>query len=157
MNLNYFLQNRQYVVLFVVLIFIILFILILSFFLLRSAPLSPSSPLASPAPSFLTPAEDDPYSQEYKESVQKINEEEKSLLEQDSKVAAFINKLPELGINFTAAYDINTNSVTVTIPSDKVAEGNKEFDAYLQANGIKERSWIQNLTVKYQDFGTFEH
>lgn len=160
MNVPFFLQNKLYLLLFGGGILLLVFIFIVSFFLLQPATpdikVADLSPTASP--NAIVPKDpNDPYSDAYKESVKKINEQEKSLLEQDKKVAAFINGLPEQGINFTAAYDISTNSVTVTIPSGKRVEGEKEFNDYLQAKGIKNKTWIQNLTIRYRDIDPFEH
>jgi len=139
---------------------LLLVIFVISFFLLRPTPLEENqliNPTPTSASSTSTKDPNDPYSDAYKDSVEKIRVQEQATLDQDKKVSAFINKLPVQGINFTASYDISSNSVTVTIPSDKKAEGEKEFDNYLGANGIKERSWIQNLTIRYRDIDPFEH
>jgi len=158
--MNAFLQNKQYMLLLGGGVLLLVFIFITAFFLLQpttpganDAGIAPTAAPSSPLPKDYY----DPYSDEYKESVKKINEQEKSLLDQDEKVGTFIDSLPVQGINFTAAYDIATNSVTVTIPSSKRSEGEKEFDDYLQSNGIKNKAWIQNLTFRYRDIDPFEH
>lgn len=159
--MNLFWEHKQYLILLVIGICILSFIFIISFSLLR-APTPTDDETIVPNPtestsSVLPKDPEDPYSDAYKESVKKINEQEKSLLDQDKKVSAFISTLPVQGIDFTASYDIGTNSVTVTIPSARRAEGEKEFDAYLLANGIKQRSWIQNLTIRYRDIDPDAH
>ncbi|MBP9719579.1 MAG: hypothetical protein KBD46_03840 [Candidatus Levybacteria bacterium] len=150
--MEFFLQNKRYLFLFGGILFFILCLILFSFSLFLSEP-SPQNQNTdfSPTPYATTPVPTayDPYSEEYKDSVKKIDQEEKAIIQQDQKVAKFLTKLPMQGINFIAAYDIDTNKVRVTIPTSKSAEGEKEFDDFLKANGIENRSWIQNLSVQF--------
>lgn len=150
---------KKYVIVLGGVLFVILSLIILSFSLFQGSSARPPVTTTSPTLPDTTPAptEFDPYDEEYTKSVEQINKEELPEVKQDQKVALFLEKLPMQGTNFTAAYDMETNTVQVTIPTAKRTEGEAEFDAFLRANGVESRDWIQNLTFRYRDIDPDQH
>lgn len=88
--------------------------------------------------------------QEYKDIQEKVALTEAPIHDRAEKVGKLLEKVPYQGSNFTFDFDNSTYSFKVTIPSDKQTEGNQEFDEFLTANGIEDRSWIQDLVVEYK-------
>ncbi len=72
------------------------------------------------------------------------------LRNQGEKVAQLIKKLPYTGGNFTFNYNFDTNKFTLTLKKGQETAGNLEFNNFLKANQIQDRSWITNLIIKSQ-------
>jgi len=67
----------------------------------------------------------------------------------DRAVAAFKDSLPYFqGPDFAIVYERATDTTSVVIFDDH-ALGEKNFDAYLRKYGVQDRSWINNLVIKY--------
>lgn len=109
------------------------------------ATVKPSS-VASPASSI----DERLYSEEYKKEAAETNKQEQSQIEKDKLVAKFIDTLPYKGSFFSASLNLNTGRVEIVIDDANKAQGEVEFDEYLKNNQITDRSWIQNLSIKYE-------
>lgn len=89
-------------------------------------------------------------SENYKRSIEKIDQQQKEFLNHESIVGQLLHKLPYTGRNFSLAYDYYTNTYTATISSSNTTQGNVELDQFLKTNGIENRSWIRKLVINYQ-------
>lgn len=91
-------------------------------------------------------------SESYKKSVQIIAVTEAPILEREKAVGKLKFKTPYQGIHFQMNYDYKRLQYIVTIPNDKIVEGNTEFDTFLKQNDIADRSWIRKelLVIRYE-------
>lgn len=87
------------------------------------------------------------YSEQYKNSVKKINEQEKEALQKDFLVHQMQLKLPYSGQYFTASYTISDNLTLVVMKKGFENEGSQEFDEFLKKNGVLNIDWIRNLKI----------
>jgi hypothetical protein len=83
---------------------------------------------------------------------QTISSEAAQMIDRDRKIGQFIKKLPHRAENFSLIYDIDTNSFIAELSSARRAQANRELDQFLQENGIMERSWLYNFTIKQQTY-----
>lgn len=91
-------------------------------------------------------------SESYRKSTQIIAATEAPILEREKIVGKLQFKMPYKGVNFQIVYDYKLLQYVVTIPNDKISEGNTEFDTFLKQNGIADRSWIRKelLVIRYE-------
>lgn len=148
-------NNKKYLIVIAVFALIALFFIGTAFSLFFPSTPSPAPsptplPTDAPAPTITNTEFYDPYNDTYKKSVKEIQQEEKTIHERNLAVGRFLDSLPYTGTAVSIRYDIRTNSVTVTIPSARRAEGENELTTYLRSFEIEDRSWIQNLSVQYQ-------
>ncbi len=87
-------------------------------------------------------------SNEYKDSVDKIAEKNKSALQRDAAVADLLDIVPYKGSHFTLTYSYKTNEFTLVVDKNNKALGSQEFDQWLKEHNVDSRSWIKNLTYK---------
>lgn len=146
-----FIKKNVVYILILVLIFLIFVSFIYTQFFLKKpdqninqSSLPVSKPTQRPLPPILAQGED------YQKSLPQIREAEKEQLRKDSLVGIFIQKLPYFGKSFSIGYDIDTNQFIAQIKQGEEQVGNEELDQFLKENGILDRSWLKNLTVKTQ-------
>ena len=57
--------------------------------------------------------------------------------------------LPYYGKLFSLFYDYSKASFILTLNKSNIKEGTKEFNAFLQTNGIQNETWLENLITQY--------
>lgn len=87
-------------------------------------------------------------SSEYKDSVKKIADKNKTALQRDATVASLLSILPYKGAHFTFTYSYKTNEFTLVVDKSNRALGSQEFDKWLKEHKVDNRSWIKNLTYR---------
>ena len=65
-------------------------------------------------------------------------------------ISALIEKLPYYESYFSLSYDFSNDNFILTLSATAPATGEANFENYLKQNGVLDKSWLQNLTVKYQ-------
>jgi hypothetical protein len=75
--------------------------------------------------------------------------QDQELARRSGLVTELIGLLPHHGVNFSMYYSYSLNQFTLYINPQKQAEGNAEFDAFLQKNGVLSRTWIPSLFLTY--------
>ncbi len=66
------------------------------------------------------------------------------------QVGLLLDVLPYAGINFSMSYDYNEDVFRVVFRKDNISSSEKEFNEFLQKNGIEDKNWIQSLVITYQ-------
>ena len=79
---------------------------------------------------------------------QTITPSDQAMINRDNTVGEFIKHLPYSGKTFRLYYDIDTNSFIVSFLKSQFSQANADFDKLLKDNGIQNRNWLYNLTVK---------
>jgi len=69
---------------------------------------------------------------------------------QATTVSNFKDNLPYYGGGFTLLYDKGSDATTAILHKATKTTDDQALNAYLAQNGIQDRYWINNLTVKYQ-------
>lgn len=151
-------KNKQLLIPIISAVILATFVLIIAINLLFR-PTSPNPP-TSPTPTSSqvkfptinpgTNENDIEQSETYRKSFQKASEEERPLFERDRTVGKLLNKLPYIGNNFHMEYSYAQNQFSVTIKNNNRDTGIKEFNQFLNVNGIENQNWIQNLTILYE-------
>jgi biopolymer transport protein ExbD len=89
------------------------------------------------------------YSQEYINDTKQFNQQEKSKLEEASKVSNLIKKMPYQGNHFSLDYSFDSFQFTLKLSKENYTEGKKELNEFLKNNGLQDSSALGEVTVKY--------
>ncbi len=144
--------SREKIFLIIALFLAIIVIGSLLFFSNKSNP-NPAQPIPvyiSPTPSPAIVDDRPDTNTSYINSFENTYKAEAPIIAQQAKVADLIKKLPYSGTNFTLSYDINTNKFTLTLKQGNTDAGNAEFDSYLSANQIPNRSLLGTIVINSQ-------
>lgn len=132
----------------IIIIFIGIFLRILSLQQTTPQPIPSSSsypiPYTSPAPN------QNDYSQQYIDQMEKILIDQKKSIDKNQQVGKLLEKMPYSGKFFTLKFDFEKANFIVTFNLQKRTEAEEEFDDYLKNQGIEDRSWIDNLVTIIQ-------
>ncbi len=136
-------------------IIILAFIVFISFIFFSNAPF-PSEPTPIPSAS-TTPVQrviDDKSVELHPNNgvYQTISSAAAEQIDQDTKIGQLIKKLPHRSENFSLVYDIDTNSFIAELSPTRRAQANRELDQFLEENGIMDRDWLYNLSIKQQTY-----
>lgn len=140
-------QKRYLLITAILIVVVMLFIL--SILLSRQFSPQTQQPVL-PTPTPYPGTENIEQSATYKESVKRINAEQQETLSKSEKVGNLLLKLPYFGNYFAMRYNYATNQYIVVINNQFRSQGETEFDAFLQSNGIENRSWITQLDIRYR-------
>jgi hypothetical protein len=102
-----------------------------------------TAPNIMPKPSNV-PIGTHPSSREFDEDQKKFQEiaqQEEPIYQQWNKVASMRKSLPYYGKLFSLFYDYSKASFILTLNKSNIKEGTKEFNAFLQTNGIQNETW----------------
>lgn len=123
-------KKAFYLLVFFCIAFLCLF-LYLIFKSFTTPPTTPSTPPPTPS--------DSPKTQ-YIDDTSEPKEPEKA-----EEISRLIDKTPYQGAFFSFTYDLNTALFTVNIDPANESEGEKEFNKFLNQNGIPNKSYIIGL------------
>jgi len=131
-----------------VLIIIILILFILRFF----APNSPTQKQVQtfPTPTLVLRSTQTSLPEQSASENYNISAQEKQKINQAYFVSSLVNNVPYRGQDFTLAYNFDTATFLLTLDKNNLTAANAEFNAYLKTNGIKDKSWFDNLVTNYK-------
>lgn len=67
---------------------------------------------------------------------------------QGEAISQLIKKLPFKGSSFSLEYSFENIEFIAVLNSDNLTAANQELDQFLKDNGIADRNWFNNLTIK---------
>lgn len=152
-------MNKKLVYLVTVMLIVLLFGFDFLFPSLESkTPPVPQTLIITPTPFVFLPSETSIQSipnptlfEKNQESFQRIAQQEEKTYQKWQTVASLKTVLPYTGSVFSLSYDYTSGSFILTLRQNNAGEGTKEFNAFLQKNGIPDKSWleIEKLVTQY--------
>lgn len=83
----------------------------------------------------------------YRYRASQIDLKNQKQVSQDGLVGLLLTKLPYEGLNFSLYYNFQTNQFIVRKKTNDIASFTEEFAGFLNANHIKSKDWLYNLTI----------
>ena len=72
---------------------------------------------------------------------------ESTMIKQEKAVGKLLDILPYSDANFSFSYSYSKNVFTLILRGSDSKTANRDFDTFLQKNGVMDRTWIQNLEI----------